>query len=492
MRTGIDVSAVSVSLTLLDSPLAQKAARSLLTRAAFLRPAGSGGGEPDAAPAEKDMPVEAPLSVAVALSGGRDSMVLLHIMAALLRSQEAAFELRAFHVHHGLSPHADQWLEFCAAECARLSVPFEAHRVAIQRAGGESLEAVAREQRYTALGDLCRRHGVTALMTAHHQDDQIETLLLQLVRGAGVDGLAAMGPQRNLHGITLLRPWLDVPRTAIEALARQHGITWVDDESNDDPRFARNALRQLLPGLAAVHPGYRSGIARAAAHLAEASELLEALAEADLRAALTPRGLRLDHLTALSMPRRKLLLRRWVEQRTGRPPSAAWIVEACAQLFGASIEAQVAVRLPGWVMYRYRGLAMLARERGEPPDRPMAGAWNGERETHVAPWHGTLVFSPDPAGVPESWLRQPLELRPRAGAERIAVAPGAHRRGLKQAWQDAGIAPWERLWMPLLWQGGELLFVAGIGLNHRPLDTLDPVAVGKQPRWRIDWIPDPD
>lgn len=491
MRTEI---AVSVQSTLLDSPLARKAARSLPTRAAFLcpdAPVGSGADGSATGTGAKMRP-EAPPRIAVALSGGRDSMVLLHVMAALQCSQQAAFELHAFHVHHGLSPHADRWLSFCAAECARLGVPFEAHRVAIQRAGGESLEAVAREQRYTALGDLCRRHGVTALLTAHHQDDQIETLLLQLVRGAGVDGLAAMGPQRNLHGIALLRPWLDVPRTAIEALAQQHGITWVDDESNDDPRFARNALRQLLPGLAAVHPGYRSGIARAAAHLAEASELLEALADADLQAALTPRGLVLEHLAALSLPRRKLLLRRWVEQRTGRPPSAAWILEACAQLFGASIEAQVAVRLPGWVMYRYRGLAMLARERGEPPDRPMVGAWRGERETHVAPWHGTLVFTPDPAGVPESWLRQSLELRPRVGAERIAIAPGAPRRGLKQAWQDAGVAPWERLWMPLLWRGGELLFVAGIGLNHRPLDALDPDTRDKQPRWHIDWVPDPD
>lgn len=419
-------------------------------------------------------------------------MVLLHIMAVLAQTPDAGFELHAFHVHHGLSPNADAWLSFCAQACAQLNVPFAAHRVAVERAGGESLEAVAREQRYTALGDLCRQHGVTALLTAHHQDDQIETLLLQLVRGAGVDGLAAMGPQRNLQGIALLRPWLDVPRSAIEDVAHQHGIAWVDDESNDDPRFARNALRQWLPGLADVHPGYRSGIARAAAHLAEASEILETLAATDLQAAQTPRGLKVDVLRNLSMARRKLVLRYWVEQRTGRPPSTAWIEEACRQLFGASIEAQVAVRLPGWAMYRYRGLAMLARERGEPPDRPMVGVWSGETMTRVEPWCGKFVFTRDPQGIPEAWLRQPLELRPRAGAERIAVAPGARRRPLKQAWQDAGVAPWERPWMPLLWQANQLLFVAGIGLNYRILDALDATRLEGQVRWRIDWIPDPD
>jgi tRNA(Ile)-lysidine synthase len=480
MRSEMEGAAVS---PLLASSLAQKAARCLPTRAAF---SSSATGEQNAAALIK------PQRVAVALSGGRDSIALLHVMSALAQAHPNEIELYAFHVHHGLSPNADHWLSFCADTCKRLAVQFDAHRVKVERAGGESLEAVAREQRYTALGDICRQYAVTALLTAHHQDDQIETLLLQLVRGAGVDGLAAMGPQRNLKGVSLLRPWLDLPRSEIEAFARMHDIAWVDDESNDNPRFARNALRQWLPGLADVHPGYRSGIARAAAHLAEASELLEALAQSDLEQAIAPRGLALDHLESLPLARRKLVLRQWVQQRTGRPPSAAWIFEACTQLFGASIEAQVAVRLPGWVMYRYRGLAMLARERGEPPDQPMVGMWNGERRVHVAPWHGTLIFSPDPTGIPDSWLRQPQELRPRAAAERIAIAPGARRRALKLAWQDAGVAPWERPWMPLLWRGDTLLFVAGIGVNYRPLDELDVEAHKGESRWRLDWVPDPD
>lgn len=420
-------------------------------------------------------------------------MVLLHVMAALASNPQQPFRLFAFHVHHGISPNADRWLAFCEAACTALGVTFDAHRVVLDRAGGESLEALARERRYTALGAMCRQHGVLALLTAHHQDDQIETLLLQLFRGAGVDGLAAMGPQRHLQGIALLRPWLSITRELLAAAAMKHGIQWVDDESNDDQRFARNALRQQLPSFASVSPGYRTGIARSATHLAEASAVLEEVAAADLAAIARGAGnISLERLVGLSPARRKLVLRYWIEQRTGRPPSAAWLAELGAQLFDAGPEAQVTVRLPGWAVHRYRDIATLTRDRGEPPRHPMSGTWSGELQVHVQPWHGSLVFTPDPQGFPETLLRLPLELLPRQGGERIACVPGGPRRPLKQAWQSAGIPPWQRPFLPLIWQSGRLLFVAGIGINHRVVDELGLSPGDTLNRWRIDWVRDPD
>ncbi|NDP43117.1 MAG: tRNA lysidine(34) synthetase TilS, partial [Aromatoleum sp.] len=242
-----------------------------------------------------------PLRVAVALSGGRDSMVLLDALARFAPTHRIA--LSALHVHHGLSPNADDWAAFCAGECTRRNVPLSVARVRVDRAPGQSLEAAARAARYAAFAVA----GVDVIALAHHADDQAETLLLQLLRGAGPQGLGAMPTLRG--GGTapaLMRPLLDLPRAAIEASAAALDIQWIDDESNADTRMKRNYLRhEVAPRLAAAFPGFPATLARAAGHQAEAAMLLDDLAGLDARDAVADdpqHGLTLDRrtLTALS------------------------------------------------------------------------------------------------------------------------------------------------------------------------------------------------
>ena len=213
--------------------------------------------------------------LAVAYSGGLDSTVLLHLLAGL--RGEHAYRLSAVHVHHGLLPAAEAWVAHCERQCAALGVPLRVERVSVGRAG-RGLEAAAREARYRVFAGL----DVDTLALAHQRDDQAETVLLQLMRGGGVKGLAAMPAARALGGITLLRPLLETTRAEIEAHARTHGLSWVEDESNDDVRLRRNAIRRhLLPMLARTFPDAVQTLARAAGQFAEQAALLDDLAELD-------------------------------------------------------------------------------------------------------------------------------------------------------------------------------------------------------------------
>src|SRR5208282_5519945 len=225
------------------------------------------------------------MRVAVALSGGVDSMVLLDAAAAC--AARHSLSLSAIHVHHGLSPNAERWAEFCAAQCARRGVPLVTHRLRLERRRGESLEALARTARYARLLD----SDVDAVALAHHADDQAETLLLQLLRGAGAHGLSAMARHRPGRP-ALLRPLLGLPRATLAAYASARALAWIDDESNADLRYARNFLRhEVAPLLAARFPGYPATLVRAARHQAEASELADALAHIDAVGALAGSGL---------------------------------------------------------------------------------------------------------------------------------------------------------------------------------------------------------
>ncbi|MEP6998324.1 MAG: tRNA lysidine(34) synthetase TilS, partial [Betaproteobacteria bacterium] len=214
--------------------------------------------------------------IAVALSGGIDSMVLLDALHAL--APRFALHLSALHVDHRLSPRSERWAQFCAEACAARGVPLTVHRVDVARRAGQSLEAVARAARYAKL--LGANIDIVAL--AHHADDQAETILLQLLRGAGPAGLAAMPRYRarSASGPALLRPLLELPRAALAAYANARGLAWVDDESNEDRRHKRNLLRlSVAPLLAQAFPGYPTVLARAAGHQAEAAALLDELAE---------------------------------------------------------------------------------------------------------------------------------------------------------------------------------------------------------------------
>jgi tRNA(Ile)-lysidine synthase len=405
------------------------------------------------------------LRVAVALSGGRDSMTLLEVLANL--ASELPCAISAAHVHHGLSPHADAWAAFCTAECAARGVPLAVHRVEVARGGGRSLEATARAARYAALATV--EADVIAL--AHHADDQAETLLLQLLRGAGPTGLAAMPEHRTPPaGPTLLRPFLSLPRIATEAYARARGLKWIDDESNADESVKRNFIRQqVAPRLAAAFPGYPATLGRAALLQAEAARLQDDLAEQDARGFVESdpvTGMTLDRnaLIALSRhaPHRARNLLRWfLRQHELAAPSAARLAAMLEQLTLAPADARVRLAHAGAEVGFHRGRVIVH----PPAAAPFAVAWRGEAAL-VLP-HGTLEFaSCAGAGIAREALEgSAVTVRSRTGGERLRPAPDRPSRSLKRLLQEAAMPLWERESLPLVYCGDTLAAAPGIAVD---------------------------
>ena len=428
----------------------------------------------------------------MALSGGRDSVALLHALRAAVASSSLPLRVVGLHVHHGLQAQADEWDVFCASLCRDWQLPFYSRRVAVSQQHGEGLEAAARRARYAALEAMCDEAGAELLLFAHHLDDQVETVLLRLFRGSGLAGLGGMPRLRRLgprQQIVLLRPWLDVARDDIDAYCAAHALAWIDDPSNDDPRFARNALRGQMPALVAAFPALRANVAQAAAHLAQAGELLDGLAM-QLMAGLVrpPRDagtiaeLDLAGLRALSSAQADTVLRLWLRDLGTQAPSTARLSAMRAQLIEHE-GGEPAIHHEALVLHRFQG-RVLARNAGPAiASGDLALAWQGEASLAVPAWHGELRFTRDDTyGLPEAALRQPLRLAARQGGERIVLRPGGPARALKQAYQEAGVPMARRARLPLLWAGGQLVFAAGLGMHRRWPDA--PAS----PRWRIEWV----
>ncbi len=267
------------------------------------------------------------LPLAVGFSGGADSTALLAACAARWPGQ-----VRAFHVHHGLQAAADDFERHCRAVCERLGVPLAVRRVDARHAPGESPEDAARRARYDALAGLAvEGEGVPSLALAHHADDQVETLLLALSRGAGLPGLAAMPAQVVRNGLTLYRPLLAVSAADIRAWLAAQALPWIDDPSNADTRFTRNRIRtRLLPALAQAFPQFRTTFARSAAHAAQAQALLAELAAQDLADVGEPP--RIAALQRLSRPRQANVLRHWLARSHGGAPNAAQLEQLLSQI----------------------------------------------------------------------------------------------------------------------------------------------------------------
>lgn len=294
------------------------------------------------------------------LSGGLDSRVLLHLLVQL-RSR-LKFDLSAMHVHHGISPHADAWAQFCADLCVRDQVPFEVVRVSVPRDSGLGLEAAARAERYRVL----LGRSADAVMLAHHEDDQAETILLQLLRGAGVKGLAAMGESSERQPATggrekpILRPLLNVSRAELLDYAKAHDLQWIEDESNLDLAYDRNFLRHhVLPQMEQRFPACRRTLARSASHLAEAAELLEEIAREDASKAVVDSKLNLAELGKLSASRANNLLRYWLTEVSGMNLSAARIADICRQLLDARIDARIGIKIGSRTLRRKRSMAFM-------------------------------------------------------------------------------------------------------------------------------------
>jgi tRNA(Ile)-lysidine synthase len=372
--------------------------------------------------------------------------------------------LRAVHVHHGLRPDADAWASHCRALCRGLGVPLSVRRVTVPRTRGTSLEAEARRVRYEALAKGLRRN--EWLLTAHHEDDQLETLLLQLMRGAGVSGLAAMPREIAFGSGRLVRPLLHESRAELEAFARARGFVWVEDDSNVDERFDRNFLRRrVLPVLRERWPAASRVASRSASHLGEARALLEALAVQDLAGVSVEGGLvELATLAKLDAARQRNVLRHWLQTRGLSMPDAVHLERIRVELAAARHDASPSVRWAGGEVRRFRGRLYAIRStamhepamrapatKSKAPRERRPWRWRSERRFELGEGRGVLRLVADPHGpLSAKALPAVLWVGAREGGEKLALEAGGPRRALKELLRVATLPPWEREALPIL------------------------------------------
>ena len=419
--------------------------------------------------------------VCVGLSGGVDSVVLLDAMV-----REAARPVSAVHVHHGLSPNADRWADFCRDFCAARSVPLAIERVHVDRRAREGIEAAARELRYAIYA--ARPEPYVAL--AHHLDDQAETVLLQLLRGTGLKGAAAMPELRALPGsaVRLYRPLLAWSRAQIVARARDRGLEWIDDESNASSAHDRNYLRnEVAPLLDARFPAWRESVARFSRHAASAAALLEEIAHGDgSDAGPGDTGAPGDSMWLhehLDEDRRANALRAFLARHGLPMPTAAQLAEMGRQLYDARPDAQVRFEYAGVAIRRYRRRAYVETHR----DGAAAWRidWHGEREIALGAERGVVSFR-EQAGEgidPDLVSRGEWYFASRSGGEKIRLGPRASRRTLKNLFQERGIPSDVRRACPTLFNDGRLVWTAGIGIDAE-FQVRGP-RTGLFPTWRM-------
>jgi tRNA(Ile)-lysidine synthase len=363
-----------------------------------------------------------------------DSVTLLH----LLKSSSA---VTAIHVHHGLSPNADVWAAFCRKLCKRWNVPLKVYRVKVTREG-EGLEAAARRARY----EVFAKADADCIALAHNLDDQAETVLMNLLRGAGRRGASGMPREARFRDKTLLRPLLDMPRAAVLAYAREHRLDWIEDESNTNETLTRNFVRRRIgPLLEERFPGWKQALARAARHFSKR----EAGAQDLLRQFLQSKGL--------------------------RAPSEAKLTEMLKQL--TSRGARTLIEHDGARLRVYRGKILQDK-----PVRAFAPiSWRGEAKLLLPQLGGELRFRRARGkGIDAS--KKPLRIRLRTGGERLQPDARRPRRTLKNLFQEAGVPPWERERLPLIVCGEDLVWVPGLGVDARYQAPKN--APGVLPEWR--------
>ena len=384
--------------------------------------------------------------MAVGLSGGMDSVVLLHVMRGL--APRFGYKLSALHVNHGLSPNAGDWQRFCFAFCLEIGIPFKAVKVKVKKRH-QGLEAAAREARRAAFKKL----DVDAIAVGHHLDDQAETVLFNLLRGAGLDGASGMPALGKIGRKLLLRPLLKVPRAAIREYAGAHRLAWIEDESNRDETLTRNFIRRRVgPLLEERFPRWRESLARASHHFA---------------------GVELDA---------RRLLRAYLKGKGLRAPSEAKLLEMLKQLGSDSV--RTAIAHDGVVFRRYRSNVIAVKEKGKAlAFKPQS--WNGESRLVLPALDGELRFTRvRGGGIARELIKgKPLQIRLRSGGERLKPDARRPSRTLKNLFQEAGVPPWERERMPLIFCGNDLVWAPGLGVDAKYL------SVGRAPGIVPDWRP---
>jgi tRNA(Ile)-lysidine synthase len=400
-------------------------------------------------------------SILIGLSGGVDSVVLLHILHKL--APRFSWQLSALHVHHGISPNADEWSDFCAELCARHFISLHIERADISPLRDHGIEAAARKLRHAAFAE----QSSDFVAVAHHADDQAETLLLQLLRGAGVRGVSAM-PQfvERTDSVSLIRPLLHFSRQEILDYAEAHQLRWIEDESNANDSYPRNFLRhRVLPLLSERFPAYRDTLGRSAQHFAEAGVLLDELAQQDAVQAMEGEPLAIAALQALSLLRAKNLLRYFLHSCGASMPQAVQLDDMLHQLYNAREDAAVCISYGEWEVRRYQGLVYVLRALGE-FDQGLVVQWLGEAGLDWPALNTRLHFKhvKGPGVSMAKLLRSPVMLRLRRGGEALRPHPQASTRTLKNLLQEHHVPPWYRDRLPLLYSGVELVCVPGVAV----------------------------
>lgn len=405
-----------------------------------------------------------------ALSGGLDSVSLLSLLVPILRARGAV--LRAIHVHHGLSPNADAWADFCLNLCRELNVSCQLHKVQV-KPDGAGLEAAARQARYQTFEHELRSGEV--LLQGHHQDDQAETVLLRLMRGAAPSELVAIPQSRSLGQGSLFRPWLGVARQTLLTAAEQAGLRWIEDESNQDLALDRNYLRHaVLPVLAERWPQARAALARVALQARQQAQLLDQLLAPSLATALrmTPFGpvLRLDALRSLSDLHRNALIRRWLESISVPQIPAAILQRLEREVLAARADASPELRWGQHTLRVYRGdlFYVTAAETSNQShlfaqtDLPLSVELNGWRvelaESEGCPDTDASALAAVLAVLPDEGF---FELRGKRQNDALRLHSGQHQ-AMQRVCQDLGIPPWWRASWPMLFVG-DVLICAGPG-----------------------------
>ncbi len=421
------------------------------------------------------------MRVLLALSGGMDSVVMLHSVRQINLRHGLEWQLQAVHVNHGISQSANDWERFCLQLCTSNGIPLHIERLQLADIDGSSLEARARDARYQVFAGLLRDGD--ALLMAHHADDQLETMLLRLMRGSGPAGLAGMPRSRDLGSGRLLRPMLGFPRTELQDYATHQGLDWVEDDGNANSRFDRNFCRhQVLPLLESRWPGYRDSWQKSRQLVSEAAQLLNELAQADFSALATtdPGIIDLPQLQNLSLARQRNVLRYWFALLG--VPEAGWnlLTRLSDEIIPARDDAPASLQAHGLRLQRYRQQLFALRElpQLQSPDmhwQPM------QQPVFTLPNNGQLSCVD---ALPKLRIsgQSGFTIRYRDGGERCQLDKRP-RKSLKAILQEAQVPPWLRDRLPLLYQGDELVCVPGIGVasGHVAGDMEQGVAIAWQP-----------
>lgn len=416
--------------------------------------------------------------IAVALSGGLDSVVLLDTVCKASSTNKPPPEIWAFHIHHGLQKPADDWFVFCEKLAQKYKIHFDFRLLHLGTNGAQgNIEARARTARYEALEQLCEEHDVQDLLLAHHQNDQAETVLLQLLRGAGAAGLAGMSELRELKSgdspIFLWRPLIYQSKAELEVYAKTHKLKWIEDPSNQNTQYRRNAIRKfIIPKLEKIQPDAVANLARSAKALADSQLLLDRLAMQDGKLILNKGALKVKPLLLLAeqdLPAANNLVRHWLKTQGLAMPSqerlAAWLKD----LSSAKLDTQLEWLHDEHKIRLWRGQLQIAQEEAQ------QGEWVFKK----------LNAKSQAEGLPAAWVKEAqtkgqIEIRPRVGSEKIQIKPNSPRKALKNLFQEGAIPPWQRQ-APLLFINQELIAVAGIGLSYPHLVKTGPRVL---PEWQ--------